>query len=146
MNKKILLAVMISVYIVVMSQSVSAVEYRVLDDHYTTRKLSKIEKIGTTLERCTSFFKNTKKDMKWFTSTQDGKILANKIIDLKTTLVNIPSRPTSIQLIFQFIIALIVSVIPIVFIIGTTLSGVFSSILTLFIMTLISLAIILINH
>ncbi len=137
MNKKIILGAIISTCIVVMVNSVSAVEYRVVDDHITTVMLSKIEKIDKTLEKCTSFFKNAKRDLKLFPSTQDGKILAEKVTELKTTMVNTPSRPTCIRLILQFIIALIFSII------GTIFGIVFGPLLSLVILILVSPAIIL---
>jgi len=130
MNKKIILGAIISTCIIVMMSSVSAVEYRVADDHNTTVMLSKIDK---TLEKFTSFFKNIKIDLKLFTSTQDGKFLVEKITELKTTMINNPSRPTCIG----FILGLIFAVI------GTIFGIIFGPLLALLILILVSPAIIL---
>lgn len=145
MNKKILLIVIISTYIIVMSSSVSAVEYRVVDDHNITAVSSAITKIGKTIEKCISFFKNTKREMARFIAVQDGKILAGKLADVRTLLDVIAAEPASIGLMLQFIIGLIASVVIIVFLFGTTLSVLFASFVSLFIVTLVSLGILLIR-
>lgn len=133
MNKKIIFGAIISTCIIVMMSSVSAVEYKVVDDYNTTVVSSKINK---TLEKYTSFFENIKTDLKLFTTTQDGKILVEKITTLKTAMINNLSRPTGIGFI-SLIISLILSII------GTIFGIIFGPLLALVIQILVSPAIIL---
>lgn len=143
MKKIFLLAVSISAYVIVMSQSVSAVEYRVVDDHHHAMMFSSIENIDNTLDSYRSIFLKTIRDLKWFSSTQNHHNLIEKIRDVKKTMENTSPKSAGILLIFQLLIAVLAIVIFIIFGIGATLIVAFGSLATSAMVALMSLIIIL---
>ena len=145
MKKIMFLVFIISAYVVIMSQSVSAVEYRTVVHHGSTEMFTTIEKIDKTLERYRFFFRNLTRDIAGSFATLDCDILIEKIIVLKKTIDNIFPKSTSIQLIFQLIIVFLVFAFFIVFSVGTTLIVAFGSFATLVMVGILSLIIILIK-
>ena len=131
----IVLGVFISACIVLMVNSISAVEYRTVIEHNTNEIISEIEngKINNISEKWISIFQKMKLNLR---TTNDIKILSEKFTELKSTINNTP-QPTCIRLILQFIIALIFSII------GTILGILFGPILVLIIKIITAPAIVL---
>ncbi len=143
MNQKLLIiATIVAVFLLILcsldivvgyqsvNNSVSTLDERVLYNCSPAFE-GKLGKIEEALERCVAFFNN---------SDQDGKILAKKIIFLKTSLTTTSFEHAGIQFIFQLIIGLIVLAIIMT---GGALSVILSVFLSLLVVTLLSLAIII---
>jgi hypothetical protein len=145
MKKIMFIVFIISAYVVLMTQSVSAVEYGTFVNHVSTTMFPTIGKIEKTFERYRFFFKTRTRDIAGSSSPVDYDVLVEKIIVLKKTMENIFSKSTSIQLIFQLLIALIIFTFFIVTGIGTTLVVAVGSLATLVMVGILSLVILLIK-
>ncbi len=143
MNKKSNLLIMISAGILLLANSASAMEYKLLDDQTTIVLPPLNEPIGESLITWASSFNRKNTDTKMFISIQEANIISEKITTLQALRKHSSSQPASIQLIFQIIIALIAIVIFIIFSIGTTLSVVAGFVISLCVITLVSIAIFL---
>jgi hypothetical protein len=138
MKRIILLVAFISTSIILMANSASAVEYRTVIEHNTNEIISQIEngKINNIPEECFSIFQKMKFNLKDLRTTNDIKILSEKLTELKSTINNTP-QPTCILLILGFIIGLILSII------GTIFGILFGPILVLIIKIITAPAILL---
>jgi hypothetical protein len=138
MKKIILLGAFISTCIVLMASSASAVEYRAVIEHNTNEIISEIGngKINNIPEKWISTFQKMNINFKNLKTTNDIKILSEKLTELKSTINNTP-QPTCIRLILSIIISLIFSII------GTIFGILFGPILTLIIKIITAPAILL---
>jgi hypothetical protein len=128
MKRMIVLGAFISISIILMVNSASAVEYRTIIENNTTEIISQIEngKINNIPEGWISIFQKMKLNFKDLQATNDIKILSEKLTELKSTIKNTP-QPTCIRLLLQFIFSLILAII------GTIFGIVFGPILVLII-------------
>ncbi len=145
MNKKLLLLVMTSAFIVVLSNSTSAVEYKILDDQSTIMIPAPNETIGENIKTWASFFNSKITDTRRLISIQEANIYSKKITTVHTQRTQTSFQPASIQLIFQIILALIAITIFIIFSIGAILSVVAGFVVSLCVIMLVSIAIFLIK-
>lgn len=143
-SKRLLVALLFS-YCIIMSTSISAVEYRVADEHNTTLLKSRLKTINTTLQRCMSFIKTTQKDNTRLTSTPDRNNLRKELTDLRTSMLQSSSHSASIGLILQLLIALITIGVAVAFTASFSLSIVLGFLATLVVMTIVYSAIIFIK-
>ena len=128
MKRLILLGVFISTCVILMVNSASAVEYRTVIEYNTNEIISEIEngKINNISEEWISIFQKMKLNFKDLKTTNDIKILSEKLTELKSTIKNTP-QPTCIRLILRFIFSLILAII------GTIFGIIFGPILVLII-------------
>jgi len=122
MKKTLLFITIVSVCIIMLSNSASAMEYHFMHDHTSTEILSVCHTINETLDEWLMIFTATTKDTQWSTSTQYEEALTEKIIDVQTTLAVLPDRSAAIPFLFEMIILLIISVIFTIFGIGAFIS------------------------
>ncbi|VVB61774.1 Uncharacterised protein [uncultured archaeon] len=116
MKRIILLGVFISLSVILMINSASAVEYRTVIEYNTNEIISQIEngKINNMPEEWISIFQKMKLKFNNLKTIYDIKILSEKLTELKSTIKNIP-QPTCIRLILQFIFSLILAIIGTIF-------------------------------
>jgi hypothetical protein len=122
MKKTLLLITIVSVCIILQSNSTSSVEYRLMHDHASTEILSVCHTINEALDEWLMMFSAMTKDKRWSASTQHEKTLTEKIIGVQTTLVALPDRSAAIPFLFELIILLMISVIFTIFSIGAFVS------------------------
>jgi hypothetical protein len=116
MKRIILLGAFISAAVILMVNSASAVEYSTVIEYNTNEIISQIEngKINNIPEEWISIFQKMKLKFNDIKTTNDIKILSEKLTELKSTIKNTP-QPTCIRLILQFIFSLILAVIGTIF-------------------------------
>jgi len=123
-----------------MIQSVSAVEYRMVNDQRVTvldLKVAAIEKMFT---KCTSLFNKAQGEV---TTSTEWEYLSDKISAIKPTLEDQPPRPAGIQLLFQILLGLIVIGLVLILVFGTGVAVMLGSLLSLIVVVLLSLLILL---
>lgn len=137
MKKTILFVTIVSVCIIMLSNSASAMEYRLMHDHTSTEILSVCHMINETLDEWLMIFTATTKDKPWSASTQYEETLIEKIIDVQTTLVVFPDRSAAIPFLFEMIILLVISVIFTIFSIGAFISIILDGLLAVLMIILV---------
>lgn len=116
MKRILLLGVFISISVILMVNSVSAVEYRTVIEYNTNEIISQIEngKINNIPEEWIPIFQKMRLKFNDLKTTNDIKILSEKLTDLKSTIKN-TLQPTCIRLILQLIFSLILAIIGTIF-------------------------------
>jgi hypothetical protein len=116
MKRIVLLGAFISASIILMVNSVSALEYRTVIECNTNEMISQIEngKINNIPEEWISIFQKMKLNFMDLKTTNDIKILTEKLTELKSIIKTTP-QPTCIRLILQFIFSLILAIIGTIF-------------------------------
>ena len=116
MKRIILLVAFISTSIILIANSASAVEYRTVIEHNTTEIICAIEngQINNISEKWNLALQKMKFNFKDLKTTNDIKILSEKLTELKSTIKNTP-KPTCIRLILQFIFSLLLTIIGTIF-------------------------------
>ena len=140
MKKTLLLVTILSAGLIVMTQSVSSVEYQIANDQRVTSLDLKIETFEKMFNKCTFLFKKLQRTV---TTSPEWERLTDKISAMKTIQEAMPPRSAGIQLLLQILLGLIVIGILSILAFGTGFTSLVGSLLSLIGVVLISIVIFL---
>jgi len=137
MKKKILFGVISSICIIMLVNTVSAVEYKTVNDYNIDLLESQLDNLNNFIEKIRQTIEDLKINSINFKSKNDIKFLSNELSELKISILDNPSLPTCIRTILGFIIGLLFSII------GTIFGIIFGPLLALFVRILTAPAVLL---
>jgi hypothetical protein len=140
MKITLLLVTIFSAGLIVMTQSVSSVEYQIANDQRVTSLDLKIETFEKMFNKCTFLFKKLQRTV---TTSPEWERLTDKISAMKTIQEDGPPRSAGIQLLLQILLGLIVIGILSILAFGTGFASLVGSLLSLIGVVLISIVIFL---
>ena len=115
MKKKILIVTLISICIILLSNTASSIEYKTVNDYNVDMLSSQLYDISNSIERIQQTFENYKIYSDDLVLINDLKEFSNQLSELKISILDNPSIPTCIRTIFGIIIGLIFAIIGTIF-------------------------------
>jgi len=137
MKKKILFGVISSICILILVNTASAVEYKTVIDYNIDLLEYQLDNINKFIEKIRQTFEDLKINSISLKSKNEIKDLSDELTELRISILDNPSLPSSIRTILGFIIGLIFSII------GTILGIIFGPLLALFVRILTAPAVLL---
>ena len=137
MKKKILFGVIFSICLIMLGNSISAVEFKTVADYNNDLINSKLENFNNFFERFRQFVEELQYNSNKIKLTNEIKEISDELSDLRISIIDNPSLPTCIRTILGFIIGLLFSII------GTIFGIIFGPLLALFVKILTAPAVLL---
>ena len=137
MKKKILFGALLSICIIMLVNTTSAVEFKTVNDFNINLWKSNLDYVNNFLEKISKTFVNFKINTNEVLFKNELIEFSKKLHDLKITILDNSTLPKCIRTIFGFIIGLIFSII------GTIIGIIFGPVLALFVRILTAPAVLL---